>query len=117
MPFFTDKCKTSNNIILLEKMKLSTTTKKFPTSLTKFSFDTVSKKDVLNLIKGLPGNKATVSNDIQVSAYYEKLGDISIKCIRSGFFLEILKETEVTPVLKKVIQHQKHRPVSTLSSF
>ena len=33
-PFFTDKCKTSNNIILTEKTKLSMTRKKFPTSLT-----------------------------------------------------------------------------------
>ena len=48
-----------------------------------FSFETISKKDVLNLIKQLPGNKATVSNDIpvsvlkeSVSAYYEKLTDI-----------------------------------------
>ena len=45
-----------------------------------FSFETVSKKDVLNLIKELPENKATVSKDIPVSvlkesasAYYEKL--------------------------------------------
>ena len=28
-PFFTDKCKTTNNIILTEKMKLSIITKKF----------------------------------------------------------------------------------------
>ena len=32
-----------------------------------FSFETVSKKDVLDLIKELPKNKATVSNDITVS--------------------------------------------------
>ena len=45
-----------------------------------FSFETISKKDVLDWIKQLPGNKATVSNDIpvsalkkSVSAYYEKL--------------------------------------------
>ena len=48
-----------------------------------FSFETISKKDGLNLIKQLPGKKATVSNDIPVSvlkesvpAYYEKLTDI-----------------------------------------
>ena len=33
-PFFTDKCKTTNNIILTEKMKLSITTKKIVTPLT-----------------------------------------------------------------------------------
>ena len=44
-----------------------------------FPFKTISKKGVLDLIKELPGNKATVSNDISisvfkesVSAYYEK---------------------------------------------
>ena len=44
-----------------------------------FSFETISKKDALDLIKELPGNKATISNDIlvsvlkeSVSAYYEK---------------------------------------------
>ena len=36
-PFFTDKCKTTNNIILTEKIKLSMTTKKFPTPLTSIS--------------------------------------------------------------------------------
>ena len=48
---------------------------------------------ILNLFKELPGNKATVSNDIPVSvlkeslsAYYEKLTDIFNNCIRSGTF-------------------------------
>ena len=37
-PFFIDKCKTSNNIFLTKKkMKLSITTKKFPTPLTSIS--------------------------------------------------------------------------------
>ena len=43
------------------------------------SFETVSKKDVLNLIKEHPGNKPTASNDIPVSvpkesisSYYKK---------------------------------------------
>ena len=77
-----------------------------------FSFETISKKDVLDLIKQLPGNKATVSNDISVSvlkesvsAYYEKLTDIFNNCIRSGTFLEIFKKSE--QFLKKVIPHQK----------
>ena len=67
-----------------------------------FSFETVSRKHVLNLIKKLPGNKATVLNDISVSvlkesmsAYYEKLTDIfnnyiqkvilSKKCLKKLF--------------------------------
>ena len=48
-----------------------------------FSFEPVSKKDVLDLVKELPGNKAEVSSDIpfsvlkeSASAYYEKLTDI-----------------------------------------
>ena len=150
-PFFTDKCKTTNNIILKEKnetlndnKKLSNTFNEYFTNVTKglnlrestgninfeneesckkikenfgnetFSFETISKKDVLNLIKQLPGNKATVSNDIpvsvlkeSVSAYYEKLTDIFNNCIRSGTFPEILKKSEVTPAFKNVIKHQK----------
>ena len=65
-----------------------------------FYFETVSKKDVLDLIKGLPGNKATVLNDVpvsvlkeSVSAYYEKLTAIFNNCIRSGTFPEILKNS------------------------
>ena len=65
-------------------------------------------RNVLNLIKGLPGNKATVSDDIPVSvlkesisAYYEKVNDIFKSCIRSGTLPEILKKAEVTPDFKK----------------
>ena len=116
-PFFTDKCKTTNNIILTEKnetlndnKKISNTFNEYFTNITKglnlrestgninfeneesckkikenfgnetFSFQTISKKDVLDLIKQLLGNKAIVSNDIpvsvikeSVSSYYEKL--------------------------------------------
>ena len=135
-PFFTDKCKTANNIILTEKnetlntnKKISNTFNEYFTNITEglnlrestgninfeneesykkikenfgnepFSFETVSKKDVLDLIKQLPGNKATVSNDIAVSVlkesvftYYETLTDIFNNCIRSGtFFQKYLK--------------------------
>ena len=72
------------------------------------SFEFIPKKDVLNLIKQLPENKATVSNDIpvsvlkeSVSAYFEKLIDFFSNWIRSGTFPEILKKSEVTPVLKR----------------
>ena len=162
-PFFTDKCKTTNNIILTEKnetlndnKKISNTFNEYFTNITKglnvhkssrninfeneesckkikenfgnetFSFETISKKDVLNLIKQLPGNKATVSNDIpvsvlkeSVSAYYEKLTDIFNNCIRSGTFPEILKKSEVTPVFKKGDPTSKtdYHLVSTLSNF
>ena len=40
-----------------------------------FSFETVSKKDVLSLIQVLPGNKGTVSNDIPVSVLQESISD------------------------------------------
>ena len=39
----------------------------------KFSIETVSKKDVLNLIKEPSGNKSTVSNDIPVSVLKESV--------------------------------------------
>ena len=75
------------------------------------------------MIKELPGNKAAVSNDIPVSvlkeslsAYYEKLTDIFHNCIRSDTFPEILKKSEVTPVVKKGLKTDYHR-VSTLSIF
>ena len=54
---------------------------------------------ILNLIKELPGNKATVSDDMPVSVlkelasvYHEKLTDIFNNCIRSGTFSETLKK-------------------------
>ena len=91
-----------------------------------FSFETISKKDVLDWIKQLSGNKATVSNGIpvsvlkkSVSAYYEKLTDIFNNLIRSGTFAEILKKSEVTPVFKKGDPASKtyYHPVSILSNF
>ena len=90
------------------------------------SFEFIPKKDVLNLIKQLPENKATVSNDIPVSvlkesasAYFEKLIDFFSNWIRSRTFPEILKKSEVTPVFKKGHPTSKtgYRPVSILSNF
>ena len=75
------------------------------------------------MIKELPGNKASVSNDIPVSVlkeslslFYEKLTDIFNNCIKSETFPEILKKAEVTPVFKKGLKTDYHL-VSTLSSF
>ena len=88
--FFTNKRETSNNIILIEKNENLNDSKnqqnlrkstgnidsEYEESCKRikqnfgnenFSFEAVSKKDVLDLIKELPGNKATVSNDIPVS--------------------------------------------------
>ena len=78
------------------------------------------------MIKKISGNKATVSNDIlvsalkeSVSAYYEKLTDIFNNCIRSGTFPEIHKKAEVTSVFKKgdPTSETDYFPVSTLSIF
>ena len=100
-----------------------------------FSFEAVSRNDILNLIKELPGNKATVSNDILVSvlkestsAYYDKLTDIFNNFIKSGTFPEILKKAEITPVSDKdrlspskysnkgdPASKTGYRPVSTLT--
>ena len=91
-----------------------------------FSFETISKIDVLDFIKQLRGNKTSVSNDIpvsvlkeSVSVYYEKLTDIFNNCIRSGTFPEINKKSEVTPVFKKgdLTSKTDYRPVSTVSNF
>ena len=76
------------------------------------------------MIKELPGNKATVSNDIPVSvlkestsAYYDKLTDIFNNFIKSGTFPEILKKAEITPVSDKGDPVSKigYHPVSTLT--
>ena len=81
------------------------------------------------MIKELPRNKATVSNDIlvsvvsvlkeSISAYYEKLTDIFNNYIRSGVSPEVLKKAEVMPVFKKVDRTSKtdYHPVSTLWNF
>ena len=78
------------------------------------------------MIKQLPGNKATGSNDIpvsvlkeSVSANYKKITYVFNNCIRSGTFPEILKKSEVTPVFKNGDPTSKtdNRTVSTLSSF
>ena len=91
-----------------------------------FSFEAVSKKDVLNLIKELPGNKAIVSDGIPISlpkestsAYYEKFTDIFNNCIRSGTFVEIFKKVEVTQVFRKGDPTSKTDccPLRTLSNF
>ena len=75
------------------------------------------------MIKELPVNKATVSNDIPVSVlkesisfYYEKLTDIFNNCIRSSTLPEILKKAEVTLLFKKGDPTWKrdYLPVSTL---
>ena len=67
-----------------------------------FSFETVSKRDVLDLIKKLFGNTATVSNDILVSVlkeyvptYYKKLTDNFNKFIRTSLH-ETRNETGLT---------------------
>ena len=81
-----------------------------------FSFEIVPKKDVLilNLIKELPWNKATLSNDIPVSVLKDY-----IYCIRNGNFPKIIKKSEVTPLFKKGDPATKpdYRPVSPLSNF
>ena len=147
-PFFTDKSKTSKNIVLTEKNKTLNSNKKISNTFNEyftniiqglnlrestgninveneesckkikenfgnenFSFETVSKKDILDLIKELPGNKATGSNDMPVSVlkesvfgYYEKLIDIFNNCIRSGTIPEILKKAEVTSTQQALLK-------------
>ena len=89
-----------------------------------FSFETDSKRGVLNLINEL--EIKLLSNEIpvsvikeSVSAGYEKLTDIFNNFLKSSNFPEILKKAEVIPVFKKGDPTSKtdYRPVSTLSNF
>ena len=91
-----------------------------------FSFQTVSKKYVFNLINEFSGDKATVRNSILVSvlkefvsSYYEKLTDIFNNCIRKDTFQETLRKAEVTLVFKKGDPTSKtyYRLVSTVSNY
>ena len=91
-----------------------------------FSFETVSNKDVLDLIKQFPENKATNLNEIRVSVlkkfisvHYEILTDIFNKRMKISTFPKLLKKSEVTPVFKKFdpIPKTEYHPVSTPSNF
>ena len=89
-------------------------------------FKPVSKKHVIDAIKKLPSNKASVSNDIPISlmkqfanCYYEKLTNILNDCLKANRLPNLMKVAEISPVLKKLDNTSKenYRPTSTLSNF
>ena len=89
-------------------------------------FKPVSKKDIIDAIKKLPSNKASISNDIPVSVmkqfancYCEKLTNILKNCLKENRLPNLMKVAEISPVFKKLANTSKdnYRPISTLSNF
>ena len=89
-------------------------------------FKPVSKKHVIDAIKKLPSNKASVSNDIPISlmkqfanCYCEKLTNILNDCLKENRFPNLRKVAKISPVFKKLDNTSKdnYRPISTLSNF
>ena len=162
-PFFTEKSKTTNNIILTENNQTGREDRKFCqifntyfTNITKdlklrqvdesqsfendescrlirenysggsFSFKSISKDDIIEGVKKLPSNKASISNDIPITiiksfvhCYCEKLTSILNDCLEESKFPNLMKIAEITPVFKKLDNTSKdnYRPVNTLSNF
>ena len=162
-PFFTEKNKTTNNIILTENNQTVREDKAicqifntYFTNVTKglklrqvdesqsfeneescrlirenyggesFSFKSISKDDIIEAVKKLPSNKASISNNIPISiiknfstCYCEKLASIFNDCLKENKFPNLMKIAEISPVFKKLDNTSKdnYRPISTLSNF
>ena len=162
-PFFTEKSKTTNNIILTENNQTVREDRKicqifntYFTNITKdlklrqvdesqsfeneescrlirenysggsFSFKSISKDDIIEGVKKLPSNKASLSNDIPITiiksfvhCYCEKLASIFNDCLEESKFPNLMKIAEIAPVFKKLDNTSKdnYRPISTLSNF
>ena len=162
-PFFTEKNKTTNNIILTENNQTVREDKAncqifntYFTNVTKglklrqvdesqsfeneeryrlirenyggecFSFKSISKDDIIEAVKKLPSNKASISNDILISiiknfatCYCEKLASIFNDCLKENKFPNLMKIAEISPVSEKLDNTSKdnNRPISTLSNF
>ena len=91
-----------------------------------FSFKSISKDDIIEAVKKLPSNKASISNDIPISiiknfatCYCEKLASIFNDCLKENKFPNLMKIAEISPVFKKLDNTSKdnYRPISTLSNF
>ena len=66
-------------------------------------FKPVSKKDIIDAIKKLPSNKASISNDIPVSVmtqfanrYCGKLTNILNDCLKENRFPNLMKVAEIS---------------------
>ena len=162
-PFFPEKSKTTNNIILTENNQTVREDRKicqifntYFTNITKdlklrqvdesqsfeneescrlirenysggsFSFKSISKDDIIEGVKKLHSNKASISNGIPITiiksfahCYCEKLASIFNDCLEESKFPNLMKIAEITPVFKKLDNTSKDncRPISTLSNF
>ena len=83
-------------------------------------FKPVSKKDIIDAIKKLPSNKASISNDIPVSVmkqfancYCEKLTNILNDCLKENRFPNLMKVAEISPVFKKLDNTSKDNSQQT----
>ena len=91
-----------------------------------FSFKSLSKDDIPDIVKNLPSNKASISSDIPVSiinnfatCYCEKLASIFNDFLKENKFPNLIKVAEIIPVFKKLDSTSKdnYRPISALSNF
>ena len=92
-----------------------------------FSFKSIFKDDIIESVKKLPSNKASISNDIPISitknfatCYCEKLASIFNDCLKENKFPNLIKIAEISPVFKKFDNNtskDNYRPTSTLSNF
>ena len=91
-----------------------------------FSFKSISKDDIIEAVKKLPPNKASILNDIPFSiiknfatCYCENLASIFNDCLKKNKFPNLTKIAEISPVFKKLGNTSKdnYRPISTLSNF
>ena len=91
-----------------------------------FSFKSISKDNIIEAVKKLPSNKASISNDIPIliiknitTCYCEKLAITFNDCLKENKFPNLMKIAEISPVFKKLDNTSKdnYRPISTLSNF
>ena len=92
----------------------------------KFSFKSISKDNIIEAVKKLLLNKASISNDVPVSiiknfatCYCEKLTSIFNDCLKENEFPNLIKIAEISPFFKKLDSASKdnYRPINTLSNF
>ena len=91
-----------------------------------FSFKSIPKNDIIEAVKKLLPNKASITNDIPISILKnfatcccEKLASIFNDCLKENKFPNLMKIAEISPVFKKLDNTSKdnYRPISTLSNF
>ena len=81
-----------------------------------FSCKSITKDDIIEAVKKLPSNKASISNDIPISiiknfatCYCEKLASIFNVCLKENKFSNLMKIAEISPVFKKLDNTSKDK--------